>query len=125
MPKVTVTLLEDGRVQLSGGTFDIRDQIRARGGRWDPAARVWILPAGTDTAFATVVVPPAPKPKPVPREEWTLAEWRAYVATHTRRGYIGSCCSHATGFTDAGNPYGPTHYRCERHGVTRSSYSGT
>ena len=57
---VVLTTLEDGRIQLAGGTYPIKDQIRAHGGLWNPAARVWTLPAGTDTAFvAEFVKPPA------------------------------------------------------------------
>jgi hypothetical protein len=131
---VVQTVLADGRIQLSGGTYPLREAIRAHGGRWNAEERVWTLPAGTDTSFIPTGPPPAapkpkvPKPKtapaPVkPREEWTLEEWRAHVRANSRRGYIGPCCSHAVGFEEYWQ--GPIHYRCERHGITRSSYSGT
>jgi hypothetical protein len=108
MPKVTVTLLEDGRIQLSGGTFSIKDQIRARGGRWDPTERVWILPAGTDTTFTVAVAPVAVLPPPRRRD--------------------GRCCDAAVAFWPSDDPYahyGPASYRCAAHGVGRSTYSGT
>jgi hypothetical protein len=138
---VVLKVLEDGRIELSGGTYPLRETIRAHGGRWNPADRVWTLPAGTDMSF----VPPAPAAAAVaaaapprtyvfpvciphkskPREEWTLEEWHAYVRANysKNRGYVGACCRHATPYED--HPYGPINYRCEKHGVTRNSYSGT
>jgi hypothetical protein len=120
--KLTVTTLEDGRLQLSGATFVVRDQIKARGGRWDPAARVWTLPAGTSTEFEAPPPPPPPPPppRPKPREEWTAAEWQNYCLR--RRGNSGPCCQKATAYWEYDQ--GPTHYRCERHGVTHNSYTG-
>lgn len=126
--KLTVTTLEDGRIQLSGATYGVRDQIKARGGRWDPAARVWTLPAGTSTEFEA---PPPPPPSvtraawvtgPRPREEWTAAEWQNYCLRSRSRGNHGPCCAHAKAFEEYAQ--GPTHYRCERHGVTHNSYTG-
>lgn len=116
--KLTVTTLDDGRIQLSGSTFAVRDQIKARGGRWDAAARVWILPADADTAFAAPPVPVVAAPRP--REEWTAAEWQNYCLR--RRGSSGPCCAHAKAFFEY--EQGPMHYRCERHGVTHNSYTG-
>lgn len=108
---LNIKVLEDGRIELSGSTFHIRDQIRARGGRWKPAERVWILPAGTSTDFA----PPPPssgaRPAPVRR---------------SRGG--GPCCAAAEMFFASSDPYahyGPASYRCPHHGVSHSTYSGT
>ncbi len=117
---VKATVMEDGRIQLSGATYAVRDQIKARGGKWDATARVWTLPAGTDTVFAPAPSPAAVAPAPVrTREELTLAEWQMYA---TSRRNAGRCCSHATSFWEYAQ--GPTNYRCERHGITRSSYTG-
>ena len=120
---VTVTPLPDGRIQLSGGTFGIKDQIRAHGGRWNPAERVWTLPAGTDTAFATEAVP-------VETAAEIYARVSAAVAIYRPARRDGRCCSSATAFwpssaTDPYAHYGPAHYRCPHHGETRSSYTGT
>ncbi len=131
--KLTVTTLEDGRLQLSGATYGVRDQIKARGGRWDPAARVWTLPAGTDTTFEApppqserqsgcLAAPAAFPPAPRPREEWTAAEWQNYCLRSRSRGSHGPCCAHAKAYWEYDQ--GPTHYRCERHGVTHNSYTG-
>jgi hypothetical protein len=109
---LNIKVLEDGRIELSGSTFHIRDQIRARGGRWQPAERVWILPAGTSTDFA----PPPPPPPP------------AVVAPVRRSRGGGRCCAAAEVFFASSDPYshyGPASYRCSVHGVSHSTYSGT
>ena len=109
MAKVTTTLLSDGRIQLGGGTYPLREQIRALGGRWNPAERVWTLPAGTDTAFVD--------PKPV-----------VSVVLPPPRRRDGRCCDAAVIFWPSDDPYahyGPASYRCADHGVCRSNYSGT
>ena len=107
------TVLDDGRIQLSGPTFALRDQIKARGGRWvsltERGTRVWILPAGTDTTFAppppVVAIPVAPAP--------------------LYRARSGRCCAAATARMDDADPYGPLWYVCAAHGSFKSSYSGT
>lgn len=121
MSALTVVTLDDGRIQVSGATYPIRDQIKARGGRWDPAARLWTLPAGTSTEFEAPP-PPPPPPKPRPREEWTREEWQDYCLRSRRRGNSGPCCAHASAFFE--HDHGPMHYRCERHGVTHNSWVG-
>lgn len=118
------TPLADGRVELSGATYDFRDQIKARGGKWDPARKVWSLPAGASTEFGAPPSPPkAVKPKPKPREEWTREEWEAWISIFKRRnrGRVEECCIHAEW---VGDPYGPTEYSCPLHGVTKGSYTG-
>ena len=106
--KLVKTPLADGRVELSGATFDFRDQIKASaaavGGKaiWDPARKVWTLPTGASTEFEA---PPAP-PKPKPREEWTRDEWQAWSFAFKIRnhGRVERCCCHAEWVSD---PYGP------------------
>lgn len=144
---VTVTPLPDGRIQLSGGTFGIKDQIRAHGGRWNPAERVWTLPAGTDTSFVPVAAPPPATPKlsasaealyraiykdrlpPLTPALADFLETQVLISAATlaraapRRD--GRCCSSATAFWPSTDHYGPAHYRCPHHGETRGSYSGT
>jgi hypothetical protein len=102
--KLTVTTLEDGRLQLSGATFPVRDQIKARGGRWDPAARVWTLPAGTSTEFEAP--PPVVQPAVF------------------RRDRSGRCCAAATVGFDPVNPQGPMWWHCAVHGSCKSSWAG-
>lgn len=122
---LTQTVLADGRIELSGPTFEVREAIKAAavaaGGKavWDGGRRVWIVPAGT------VVPSPAKKPAvaPRPREEWTRDEWQAWSADFKRRncGRVERCCS---GARWVGDPYGPMVYACERHGETRGDYRG-
>ena len=132
MAALKTTELADGRIELSGGTFPLRDQIKARGGKWDPVRKVWTVPAGTSLEFSP---PPeekgaaaggagaAPKPKPKPREEWSHAEWQSWISAFKirNRGRVERCCRHAK---DVGDIYGPSEYSCERHGETRGSYRG-
>lgn len=149
---VMLTTLPDGRIQLSGGTFGIKDQIRAHGGRWNPAERVWTLPAGTDTSFVPVAAPPPAPPKlsasaeamyraiykdrlpPLTPALADFLETQVLIAAATlaraapRRD--GRCCSAATAYwpssaTDPYAHYDPPHYRCPHHGETRGSYTGT
>lgn len=118
----------DGRIMVYGGTYEYREALRTHGGRWNAGERAWYLPAGTDTAFLPAEPKPVvPKPvvwAPKSREDWTAAEWASYVwaQRRARRYAVGRCCSHATAFWDY--EQGPTHYRCERHGMTRCDYTG-
>jgi hypothetical protein len=120
---ITLETLEDGRIRLSGGTFPIKDQIRARGGRWDPAARVWTLPAGTDTTF----IPPPPLTRAEALEIYYTRVAPAMAAFRAPRR-DGRCCDAAEAYWPSTDPYahyGPCHYRCATHGESRSNYSGT
>lgn len=116
---ITLTTLDDGRTQVTGRTFDLKDAIKAAKGVWDPAAKTWTLPAGTDTSF---LVPPPP-PQPKAREDWTREEWARYCASYTRRGNIDRCCKNAKTFFQY-DYQGPICYDCEKHGKTYNSYCG-
>jgi hypothetical protein len=130
------TVLADGRIELSGPTFEVREEIKAAavaaGGKamWDAGRKVWTVPAGT--------VVPVPKPKPreatggaggkastssKSREAWTREEWQVWIAAFKsrNRGRVERCCSAAR---DVGDIYGPSCYSCERHGETHGSYRG-
>lgn len=110
----------DGRVMLYGNTYPYREVIRAAGGKWDATDKAWYLPAGTHTDFlpATAMFSGvAPKVAPAPI---------AAVVVPCRRD--GRCCEKAVSFFPSDDPYahyGPAHYRCDSHGVTKSNYSGT
>ncbi len=108
---ITVTTLADGRQELKGSTYDRRDEIRALGGRWNPATKTWTVPADKDVTAILVPLPP-----PV-----------AYVPP-PRRSRGGRCCDAAELFFASSDPYahyGPASYRCVHHGVSHSTYSGT
>lgn len=50
-------------VAISGNTFPVKDQLRAMGGRWDAARKVWMVP--TDAArAANDLVAKAPVSRP-------------------------------------------------------------
>ena len=103
----------DGRIMVYGGTYDYREAIRTRGGKWNAAEKAWYLPAGTDTTF----LPPEPVP-PKP----------AVTVYSVPRRRDGRCCEKAVSFFPSDDPYahyGPLHYRCESHGISKSNYSGT
>jgi hypothetical protein len=51
MSKIETLLVENGQIQLSGNTYAWRVAIKEAGGRWKPAEKVWILPAGTNLDF--------------------------------------------------------------------------
>jgi hypothetical protein len=125
MPGIKITTLADGRLELSGGTYDRRTEIRALGGRWNPATKTWTLPAGTDVTSLEKPLPPPPPPPPSTAAAAAAAVPPRIRRTGAWRGYSGPCCAAATSFSDADNPYGPIHYRCVHHGVTRNSYTGT
>jgi hypothetical protein len=115
----------DGTAQLSGRTFDVKEKIKANGGRWQGETKTWTVPAGTDLSF---LIPPPP-PKPIPREEWTKEQWdryvqRKYFSGESRRGgNIERCCNNAKAFTQY-DYQGPTCYDCPTHGKTYNSYCG-
>jgi hypothetical protein len=119
---ITKTALPDGRFTLSGRTFDYKEQIKAAGGKWDPALKTWTLEAAAEQQLMFLVPPlsVAPKPKPLPREEWTADQWANYCLR--RRGNVGPCCRHAT--AKESRPYGPICYNCPRHGYTHNNYTG-
>jgi hypothetical protein len=112
---IKINTLEDGTKELSGRTFDYKEQIKTAGGAWDPARKVWTLPATADLAFL-----PPPPPPPLPREEWPRERWQNYCLR--KRGNCGPCCRYAQSYES--RPYGPICYRCERHGETINHWTG-
>jgi len=103
--KITNT---DNGIQLSGATYDRRDAIKAAGGRWDPAARVWTLPTGTDTTFLSVPLPCLPKPKV------------AVVVPIFGWDGLSRCCDQSRGVPiSAGDVQGPWYWSCPCHGKGR------
>lgn len=117
MATLTTTVLADGSIEITGrDTFALREQIKARGGKWNAERRVWTVPVGTSLLFA-------PAMKPRPREEWSREEWTVWITDFKRRnrGRVERCCSHAEWI---GDPYGPISYACARHGETIGSFRG-
>jgi hypothetical protein len=54
---ITKTALPDGRFTLSGRTFDYKEQIKAAGGKWDPALKTWTLEAAAEQQLMFLVPP--------------------------------------------------------------------
>lgn len=53
----------EAMVAVAGNTYPARDALRALGGRWDGAAKVWLVPASQVDAAARAVAS-APKSEP-------------------------------------------------------------
>jgi hypothetical protein len=131
MSALKTTVLADGRIEVSGNTFPLREEIKAAavaaGGKamWDAGRKVWTVPAGTvvPVPAPAAVVKKAAKPKPKPRSEWSREEWQMWIAVFKskNRGRVERCCDAAR---DVGDIYGPSCYSCERHGETHGSYRG-
>jgi hypothetical protein len=100
-------------LRITGGTFSVREELKAAGGRWDPVSKAWVVKKDADiTAVVTKKeaemkaldeAARAPRPKPV-------------------RGYTGPCCAQAKSFTLY--EFGPLCFRCDKHGETHNSYTG-
>lgn len=58
------TMMTTTVVAISGNTYPVKDQLRALGGRWNPDAKAWMVPAGkADEARALVSGAPAKAPR--------------------------------------------------------------
>jgi hypothetical protein len=60
------------QVAIEGNTYPVRDQLRAMGGRWDAARKVWMVPASrADEARALVPARTARRGAARQRGTWT------------------------------------------------------
>lgn len=114
---VKITTAADGTLVLTGGTYEFRQAIKERGGRWNPAEKSWTLPAGTDVGF---LKPPAAPPAAAPPLRPLLEVFPPLV----RRDRLGRCCAAARQEFDAVCPQGPMWWVCATHGRERSTYGG-
>jgi hypothetical protein len=114
---VTIQSLADGRIVLSGKTFDIKDKIKELKGIWNPEEKTWTLPAGTDISWLR---PPKPAAQP------PVDLWGGVSAHYYRRpDRSGRCCASAVPQLDPVCPQGPMIYVCAAHGNRKSNYAGT
>ena len=90
LPRVKTDTLSDGRIGVTGQTFDIKDRLKAAGGKWHPEDKVWYLPAGTDLAFLRDPLPPPPPP--VRTRPWNACCDAARVYGHTETEVL--CSTH-------------------------------
>ena len=108
MSNIKINTLEDGRHELTGKTFDRKDQIKALGGKWDNAKKAWVLPKDINLDFLgvkTVI------PKPV----------RKTVRRKIIPAY-GCCCEKANIMEEYCQ--GPMYYQCEDHGKRPTTERG-
>ena len=83
LPRVKTDTLSDGRIGVTGDTFSIKDRLKAAGGRWHAADKVWHLPAGTDLAFLKEPLPP-----PEPGRPWFVCCDKATLVCAARQEFI-------------------------------------
>lgn len=123
---LTVTSSLEG-LEVSGKTFDYKDQLKALGGRWNPSRKIWILPVGADLSVLQPLQQEQPKPVPANMQKQIADYMNSY--SHLRgvrlRSRHGRCCSEATTKLDDINPQGPMWYVCAKHGNYKSDYDGT
>uniref|UniRef100_A0A6C0JP41 DUF5710 domain-containing protein n=1 Tax=viral metagenome TaxID=1070528 RepID=A0A6C0JP41_9ZZZZ len=97
--KVSIKILSDDSIELSGGTFDVKDEIKSHNGKWNPATKKWVLPKGTNTDFLFVKTP-AP----------------IYIPTY------GHCCSKSKIMEEY--LQGPSYIQCDEHGKRPTTSKG-
>lgn len=123
-------LLIDGMVikrtdeysEISGRTYDSRELLKARGGKWHPQSKTWRFPPETD--FSDLKLPPPPPPSA--RELQARADY--YISDAYLRRVVPrrrDCCKKCTREFDDFNPQGPMWYVCPDHGKWKSDYDGT
>lgn len=111
---LSLTKTHEG-LEVSGKTFDYRELLKGKGGKWNPQKKVWIFPLETD--FSDMRAPPATPKRPVEPNMWVFDRLR-----DTRRR---ECCSQCKREFDKYNPQGPMWYVCSVHGKWKSDYDGT
>jgi hypothetical protein len=104
MSNIKINTLEDGRHELTGKTFDLKDQIKVLGGKWDNAKKTWILPKDTNLDFLKI--------KTVIRKTLRRKAIPAY----------GCCCEKANIMEEYWQ--GPMYYQCEDHGKRPTTERG-
>jgi hypothetical protein len=61
---VVAEVADEEFVAIEGKTFDIKDKLRAMGGRWDGARKVWMVPASRAEAARALVPVATPRKAP-------------------------------------------------------------
>ena len=66
-----MTTTTGSTVAITGNTYPVKDQIRALGGRWNPDAKAWMVPAAkADEARALVAGAPVKAPRSATRRSY-------------------------------------------------------
>jgi hypothetical protein len=63
-------------VLITGNTYPVKDALKALGGRWDPNAKGWRVPADKANEAKLLVAGTAPAYKPAPSRPSRPSGWR-------------------------------------------------
>jgi len=87
---MTTTTTSSTVVAISGNTYPVKDQLRALGGRWNPDARAWMVPAAkADAARALVAGAPGKAPRSTGYRSRRISNYRRGTADCRRYGWDG------------------------------------
>jgi hypothetical protein len=106
-------------LEISGKTFDCRETLKAKGGKWNPQKKAWLFPFETDFSDmrALPALPSARSRVHIEPNMWVFDRLR-----DTRRR---ECCSQCKREFDTYDPQGPMWFVCSVHGKWKSDYDGT
>lgn len=77
----TMTITADAPVQIRGNTYNIREELKALGGRWNPEDKVWEVPSRHAAQAQALVAKQPPKTAPiVDVSGWLRITGRTYEA---------------------------------------------
>lgn len=107
-------------LEISGRTFEYRERLKAKGGRWNPERKTWIFAFETD--FSDMRSIPTPS---VPQRYREPVEPNMWVFDRVRNARRRECCSQCKREFDTYNPQGPMWFVCSVHGKWKSDYDGT
>jgi hypothetical protein len=106
---------------ITGGTFTVREELKAAGARWDPVARAWTVSGTAD--ISAIIAKKEAELKAMDEAYERAAAARKERIMSNPRIIKGRCCAKATAYYRDGE-HGPLCYRCEKHGETTNSYTG-
>jgi hypothetical protein len=82
-------------ILISGKTYDVKEQLKALGGVWQPEEKSWLLPSGTDLSTITPPAPAAPvakaKAMPSPKPFWICCDDATIIDYARQMHYCKRC----------------------------------
>lgn len=78
-------------VLITGNTYPVKDQIKALGGKWDPAAKGWKVPADKADAARALVAGATPKAPARPTGASRRPGWRPCGYPGCNPSYCDEC----------------------------------
>jgi hypothetical protein len=72
-------------ILITGNTYPVKDQLKALGGKWDPASKGWLVPDDKAEIARVLVGKPEPKAAPAAFHNHPHAPRRTCTCT-------GDCC---------------------------------